>query len=294
MGVENEHLIDNPLERIKKLEIAVETLQREAVTDVAQVGGVTDHGALNGLDDDDHSQYILVSGSRGFTGVVSGVTPTAVSHLATKGYVDASPWTDHGNLSGLGDDDHAQYVHVSSARTITAQHSFAPTSAQAPFTLGANAQGQLVTGLNADQLDGYEATAFSLAGHTHAHSELTGVTSNQHHDPVTEGNGISVSGQQVSVALHGTWSGLEFDGGDLRLDISADYTWAGWHTFEHYVVCTVTFPAYYLSNSNNGLRRDGVGALRIKVGGKDVTAFSYNGVTVLDWAGGLQYVQSDD
>lgn len=65
---------------------------------------------------------------------------------------------DHGNLSGLGDDDHPHYVHVSTARSITAQHTFAPASAQAPFVLSANAQGQLVTGLNADLLNGQDWT----------------------------------------------------------------------------------------------------------------------------------------
>ena len=70
---------------------------------------------------------------------------------------------DHGTLLGLGDDDHAQYVHVSAPRTITAQHIFAPSIAQAPFVLGANAQGQLVAGLNADLLDGFSAAAFASA-----------------------------------------------------------------------------------------------------------------------------------
>lgn len=60
--------------------------------------------------------------------------------------------TDHGTLTGLGDDDHSQYVHLSTARTITGQHSFSPATPQAPFLLSANAQGQLVTGLRADQL----------------------------------------------------------------------------------------------------------------------------------------------
>ncbi len=32
--------------------------------------------------------------------------------------------TDHGNLSGLGDDDHTQYVHISENRTISADHTF--------------------------------------------------------------------------------------------------------------------------------------------------------------------------
>ena len=59
---------------------------------------------------------------------------------------------DHGALLGLSDDDHSQYVHLSASRTITAQHWFSPAAPQAPFALGANAQGQTVVGLKADQL----------------------------------------------------------------------------------------------------------------------------------------------
>ena len=36
----------------------------------------------------DHSIYTLVDGTRDFTGVIVGVTPTGSTHLATKGYVD--------------------------------------------------------------------------------------------------------------------------------------------------------------------------------------------------------------
>lgn len=50
---------------------------------------ITDHGELDGLSDDDHTQYILVDGTRGFTSTVSGTTPTENQHLATKEYVDA-------------------------------------------------------------------------------------------------------------------------------------------------------------------------------------------------------------
>jgi hypothetical protein len=35
------------------------------------IGGVTDHGALTGLSDDDHTQYILASGTRAFSGAQS-------------------------------------------------------------------------------------------------------------------------------------------------------------------------------------------------------------------------------
>lgn len=31
---------------------------------------------------------------------------------------------DHGNLFGLGDDDHAQYIHINEARTVSANHTF--------------------------------------------------------------------------------------------------------------------------------------------------------------------------
>jgi len=48
------------------------------------------------------------------------------------------------------------YVRKATADTITAVHTFNPPSAGAPFTLGTNAQGQLVTGLNADKVDGYD------------------------------------------------------------------------------------------------------------------------------------------
>ena len=52
-----------------------------------------DHGSLSGLLSDDHTQYILVDGTRGFTGVVSGITPTENSHLTTKQYVDNHTWS---------------------------------------------------------------------------------------------------------------------------------------------------------------------------------------------------------
>lgn len=50
--------------------------------------GVSDHGALSGLTDDDHPQYSKADGSRPFTNPVGGVDPVAGSDLATKDYVD--------------------------------------------------------------------------------------------------------------------------------------------------------------------------------------------------------------
>lgn len=69
----------------------------------------------------------------------------------------------HNNLAGLtSGDPHTQYVHNTTARTITARHTFNPTSTNSPFIIGANAQNQLVPGLNADKLDGKDASEFCL------------------------------------------------------------------------------------------------------------------------------------
>lgn len=84
--------------------------------------------------------------------------------LANLAPVTPTTPTDHGTLTGLADDDHSHYVHNSSGRTITAQHSFAPSSTQAPFSLGANAQGQLVTGLRADELNKSIGAGAGLSG----------------------------------------------------------------------------------------------------------------------------------
>lgn len=74
--------------------------------------GTDDHGALMGLSDDDHPQYALLAGRGGE--VLSGIdTPVAGTDAANKDYVDdavASIVTDHGDLTGLGDDDHSQYA----------------------------------------------------------------------------------------------------------------------------------------------------------------------------------------
>ncbi len=61
-------------------------------TDLTDGGASTahkhDHGGQDGLDDDDHTQYILVDGSRGFTSTVSGTDPTQGYHLATRQYLE--------------------------------------------------------------------------------------------------------------------------------------------------------------------------------------------------------------
>ena len=66
-------------------------------------GGASDHGELDGLDDDDHSLYLTTSRHAALTGDGDLHVPKSHSH-------------DHGGLSGLGDDDHTQYLLASGAR----------------------------------------------------------------------------------------------------------------------------------------------------------------------------------
>lgn len=84
--------------------------------------------------------------------------------------------SSHSQLTGLGNDDHTQYVHNSIARTITATHTFNPSANGAPFSLGLNSQGQLVSGLNSDLLDGFDSTHFiglSTSAHDQANTGLS-------------------------------------------------------------------------------------------------------------------------
>lgn len=60
-----------------------------AIQHEAGGGDVLNHGRLAGISEDHHTQYILVDGTRAFTGTVGGITPLLSSDLATKGYVDS-------------------------------------------------------------------------------------------------------------------------------------------------------------------------------------------------------------
>lgn len=86
-------------------------------------GSAIDHGTLSGLGDNDHPQYILktLADAAGDLLVASGADAFAKLAKGTDGQVLtvdpgthllvwATPVTDHGALSGLGDNDHPQYV----------------------------------------------------------------------------------------------------------------------------------------------------------------------------------------
>lgn len=86
--------------------------------------------------------------------------------------IRASEIVEHGELEGLENDDHPQYMATDIAREISVQHEFNPFQV-APFKVGDDAADYLVAGLNADLLDGLEASDLAAAIHTHVKSDIT-------------------------------------------------------------------------------------------------------------------------
>jgi hypothetical protein len=79
---------------------------------------------------------------------------------------------EHSELEGLEADDHPQYLNKDVAREISVQHTFNPYQV-APFIVGEDAEDYHVDGLNADQLDGFEASDLAAAIHTHVKSDIS-------------------------------------------------------------------------------------------------------------------------
>lgn len=73
--------------------------------------------AVFGDGDDSYISWNDTNAELTISTVVSGVYPTDAGHLTTKYYVDQI--TDHGNLTGLGGDDHLQYVPRDGSRGFT-------------------------------------------------------------------------------------------------------------------------------------------------------------------------------
>ena len=136
--------------------------------------------------------------------------------------------SDHGSLTGLTDDDHSQYVHLTSARTIETVHTFNPGSATPWLLLGANATGQLITGLNADEIDGLSSAAFATASHTHAAADTTSGTFAVARLPVLVGDsgaggtagiapapGAGDAAADKYLKADGTWATVSAGSGDM-------------------------------------------------------------------------------
>ncbi|WP_020403733.1 beta strand repeat-containing protein [Gracilimonas tropica] len=114
------------------------TVQSPALNDDFIIGmKFTNKLLLNGAGELDLPQPIATTNSPTFAGITLNgnanlggnritnlADPVNDQDAATRKWVDDNRITDHGQLAGLSDDDHSQYVHTSLARNITAQHNF--------------------------------------------------------------------------------------------------------------------------------------------------------------------------
>ena len=104
--------------------------------------GITDHGVLNGLGDDDHSHYHndARGDARYFredehldTSAGAGDAGKPIK-LDAAGHVDESMLNDadvdHGSVDGLGDDDHVDYLRIDTSRGLTGQKVYVGNSAE--------------------------------------------------------------------------------------------------------------------------------------------------------------------
>jgi len=84
-------------------------------------GGVSDHGNLSGLGDDDHQQYTLVDGTRAFTGTVSFADNT----VSRPKLIDVSETVSAlGDLGGGTDDIDLESGNVVTATVSTGEQTF--------------------------------------------------------------------------------------------------------------------------------------------------------------------------
>ena len=171
------------IQRLKRLEREVERLQRWERP--AGGGGVTDHGALTGLLDNDHPQYLLTTGKAADSDKLDGIDST--------GFATSTHNHDHGALTGLGDNDHPQYllttgkaadsdkldgidstgfVNTTSAQTVDGVKTFSaipvlpssnPTTANQAVRKGyadTTYLGISAKAADSDKLDGYDSSVF--------------------------------------------------------------------------------------------------------------------------------------
>ena len=151
------------------------TIQADGTVDfeTPSGGGVTDHGALTGLADDDHTQYALANGQRWTT------TPTASRAIVSDGsgylVVSAVTATELGYVSGVTSsiqtqiDAKAGSSHAHAASDITSG-----TLTDARIAASNVTQHQAAISITESQISDFGT--YSTVGHAHAASDITSGT----------------------------------------------------------------------------------------------------------------------
>lgn len=167
--------------RVREPDEAISKAEVDRLVNAMGSGIITDHGALSGLSDDDHPQYML---DADFTGA------NVLALLLT---VDgAGSGLDADLLDGMSSAAFAAAAHTHAWADITGEPT---TLAGYGINDAAGILAQLITvdgggsGLDADLLDGLSSAAFALASHAHSAADITSGTL-----PITRGGTGNTTG----------------------------------------------------------------------------------------------------
>lgn len=189
-------------------------------------GGISDHGALAGLGDDDHAQYVIGDGSRSSNvlQIAEQTAPTDPATGATRVFLDQATGqlsvrkssgstvslegggiSDHGGLAGLGDDDHTLYVTGDGSRSSTLMQVSETTAPADPAAGAIRIFLDQTTGeLSVRKSNSSTVSLEGGGGGTSHHGGLTGLTDDDHTQYVigdgSRSSGVVQFGEQAAPA----------------------------------------------------------------------------------------------
>ena len=173
------------IERLKRIEREVERLRVKERP--AGGSGVTDHGALTGLSDDDHPQYLLTTGKAADSDKLDGIDST--------GFVQTS-----GNQTVGGIKTFTSIPALPATNPTTANQAMRKGFADATY-LGISAKAA-----DSDKLDGLDSTDFALASEIGAWQDWTptiGYVGGSGTPTITAGGRYMIVGKIVFLLLTG-------------------------------------------------------------------------------------------
>ena len=233
------------------------------------------------------------------------VSITDIRSIAAAGTA-ASIVTDHGNLSGLSDDDHPQYIHVDTLRTVSAavKASFLPsqTSNTGKFlqTDGTATSWQALTSSNVTTALGF--TPYSA---TNPSGYISGITSGMvttalgftPYNATNPSGYVSAAGARGAISVTGAGS-YDSATGVINIvgGVTSFNTRTGAITLSSADVTTALGFTPYNSNNPNGYLTSSalLGYLSFTGGGTVTAATTFNGgITVRDSIAGTNTVGSN-
>ncbi len=159
-------------------DIAVDLSAILSLSSIAAGTGVTDHGLLTGLADDDHPQYVLVTDNTNLSALAYNLEASAGAGVV-----------DHGALTGLEDDDHPQYVLSATNANLSSLVNNHIASASVHFEATSIDHGGLV-GLNDNDHPQYVLVQTNLNLSSTVNSHIT--SASVHFEASTVDHGVLV------------------------------------------------------------------------------------------------------